>query len=371
MQTLSSYIEKIKPVIKSQLSLSAWRSESSRLNIIQREIGYWQLKDVTKTEVVTWVNTPKPSKKKNAPPKPWSPKTRNAYLSLLRKVLKSAVEDNIIMRSPLRKVEFYKVGDAQAQPFTKKELLRISSHEMTCHQARLMFTLGIATGLRISELIAVAWEDIDFHKKLLHVRRAKPLADDIYKVPKTNAAMRTIELNDIAIATLRAAEFYTAPLSQQRIKVKQRDNHTIKKVGVKFVFYNSFTDKPFLDPKQYAKTFFTPMLKALDIQHRGPSQIRHTFASQAITMGLSKEWVRRQLGHVNDDMLNKHYAQWIEEDASNHSERYSNAMSDSLKTKSNSDSINDEPNPTLQPKVSFFQRLFKPFAKKHISGQRL
>lgn len=326
MQTVSSLITKLSPIIESQLAYSAWRSEKSRLNIINRKFGHYLLKDLTKTEIVRWVNEPKPSRKKHAPHRPWSPKTRNAYLSLMRKILNYAVDDNIISKSPLERVDFYTLTDSVANPFRREEIARIVSHELTCPIARWLFAFGVLTGLRMSELIALSWNDVDFSKKVLYVMRAKPLADDDYKTPKTHAAQRSVELSDAAIQVLRDVEPLTHHLKPFYIRVKQRDNFSVKKMHVRFVFINSMTQKPFLDSKQYAKTFFTPMLRSLDIEHRGPSQIRHTFASQAITMGLPKEWVRRQLGHTDDTMINRHYAEWIAEDADDHSERYSRVM---------------------------------------------
>ncbi|MGC9493571.1 hypothetical protein ACP45A_12860, partial [Vibrio genomosp. F10] len=91
-----------------------------------------------------------------------------------------------------------------------------------------------------------------------------------------------------------------------RVNVKQRDNHTVKKVGVKFVFYNTRSDKPFTDPKQYAKMFFTPQLKALGIQHRGAKHTRHTFVVEAIKKGMTKDYIRVQLGCRSDDLFNLH-----------------------------------------------------------------
>ncbi|WP_434761874.1 tyrosine-type recombinase/integrase [Vibrio fortis] len=332
MNTLSSYITKIKPILESQLAYSSWRSECSRLNIIERDIGHCFIQDLTKSELLLWINEPKRKRRKGSKlnqKEQWSPKTRNAYLSLLRKILKYAVDDFVISKSPLDNIDFYTVSDTHAHPFTQREIHLISNHKATCEIARSLFKFGVLTGLRMSELIALAWNDIDFDKKILYVRRAKPLAKN-YKVPKTRAAERQVELSDEAIRVLRDTEKLTRGFKPRFIQVQQRDNFKSQREHVRFVFINSATKRAFIDPKQYAKTFFTPMLKKLRIDHRGPNQIRHTFASQAITMGFPKEWVRRQLGHVNDMMLDKHYSEWITEDAGDNCERFSAVISRSL-----------------------------------------
>ncbi len=306
MHTLSSYIEKIKPSIKSKLAHSTWVSERSRLNVIQREIGHWKLKDVTQSEVEQWVNSQTSHKKTNSEPEPWSPKNRNAYLGVLCKIMKYAVDDELIYESKLDSVSRSKPDRETPRPFSGEEVLRISTHELTPQTVRLIFVLAVTTGLKISEIIAVGWEDINFHTKSLFVRRTKSIAKGHYEAPKSDVAARKVELNDMAIAALRAAETYTGERRQQRVKVVQRDNHTVKKVGVKFVFYNPSTDRPFSDPKQYSKMYFTPLLKTLGIQHRGTKYTRDTFVVEAIKKGMTKDYIRVQLGHSRDDLFNRY-----------------------------------------------------------------
>lgn len=306
MHTLSSYIEKIKPSIKSKLAHSSWVSERSRLNVIQRGIGHWKLKDITQSEVERWVNSQTSHKKTNSEPEPWSPRSRDHYFSTLKKIMDYAIEDDLIRESTLKNVSRSKPDIEAPLPFTQQEILSISEHELTPHQARLIFVLAVTTGLRISEIIAIGWEDINFHSKSLFVRRTKPVANGHYEAPKSDVVARKIDLNDMAIAALRAAEIYTGERRQQRVKVVQRDNHTVKKVGVKFVFYNPSTDRPFSEPKQYSKLYFTPLLKTLGIQHRGTKQTRHTFVVEAIKRGMTKDYIRVQLGHSRDDLFNQH-----------------------------------------------------------------
>ncbi|WP_070970658.1 tyrosine-type recombinase/integrase [Vibrio sonorensis] len=368
MQTLSSYIKKIKPILESQLAYTSWRSECSRLNIIERELGHYPINEISNSEILIWVNEPKKARSKLAPKKPWKPKTRNAYLSLLSKIFEHAKKDFVISKSPLESVVRYPNGDSEAHPFTQREIQLISQYDETCSVARSLFSFGVLTGLRMSELIALAWSDIDFDKKILYVKRAKPLAKE-YKRPKTRSAERQVELSDEAIRILRETQKQTGDLKIHTINVKQRDNFSTRRERVRFVFINSATQKPFIDPKQYAKKYFTPMLRALEIEHRGPNQIRHTFASQAITMGLPKEWVRRQLGHVNDTMLDQHYSKWIVEDAGDSCERFSKAMRSSL-TSEQEAKVDKAVEVTIEPvKPSviawILKMLRKPSLRKH------
>ncbi|PMN54321.1 hypothetical protein BCT31_01860 [Vibrio lentus] len=358
MHTLSSYIEKIKPSIKSQLAHSAWVSERSRFNVIQRDIGQWKLNEVTLSEVELWVNSKTSPKKKNAAPQPWSPKTRNNYFSTLSKIMDYAIKEELIRESKLKNVSRSKPDSETPYPFTQKEILLISNHEATSHQARLIFVLAVTTGLKISELIALGWEDINFHTKTLFVRRVKNKASGNCEVPKSDLEQRKIELNDMAIAALRAVQKYTGERRQKRVKVTQRDNNTTKKVGVKFVFYNTRTDKPFTDPKQYAKMFFTPQLKALGIRHRGTKHTRHTFVVEAIKKGMTKDYIRVQLGHSRDDLFNLHSTKNVEVECTESID----SSADSLPISSESKDVVDENNAQLEgSKVPFIRWLLNLF----------
>ncbi|MGC9459229.1 tyrosine-type recombinase/integrase [Vibrio genomosp. F10] len=358
MYTLSSYIEKIKPSIKSESAHSSWVSERSRFNVIQRDIGHWKLNEITLSEVELWVNSKTSSKKTNAAPQPWSPKTRNNYFSTLSKIMDYAIKEELIRESKLKNLSRSKPDCEAPQPFTQKEILLISNHEPTSHQARLIFVLAVTTGLKISELIALGWEDINFHTKTLFVRRVKNKASGNYEVPKSDAVQRKVELNDMAIAALRAVQKYTGERRQKRVKVMQRDNHTTKKVGVKFVFYNARSDKPFTDPTQYAKMFFTPQLKALGIRHRGAKHTRHTFVVEAIKKGMTKDYIRVQLGCRRDDLFNLHSKKNEEVKCTESIDSSADSLPNLNESKDIIDENNEQPEKPKVPFISWLLNLF-------------
>ncbi len=56
-------------------------------------------------------------------------------------------------------------------------------------------------------------------------------------------------------------------------------------------------------------------MKKAKVRYRGPNHCRHTFASQMLTLAISKEWIATQLGHTGTKMIEQHYGKWIKEDA--------------------------------------------------------
>jgi len=59
---------------------------------------------------------------------------------------------------------------------------------------------------------------------------------------------------------------------------------------------------------------FKQFLEAGNVRLRAPNQCRHTFASQALSAYAPLEWVARQLGHSDIQMIKEHYGTWIPED---------------------------------------------------------
>lgn len=180
------------------------------------------------------------------------------------------------------------------------------------------------TGLRISELIGLTWCCVDFEQKKLFIRWAK--SSDGYRVPKTDRSVRCVDLNEHAIAMLKELQTLTGHKKSYKVQILQSDNKSLRSETVKPVFINSKTNRVFIDDKQFAKTFLTPALAALGIEHRGPGQVRHTYASQALTAGINENYIALQMGHRDTEVIRRHYARWIHQDAENNAEMLGNSF---------------------------------------------
>ena len=167
----------------------------------------------------------------------------------------------------------------------------------------------------MSELIALAWEDINLDKGIIRARRARVKGD--FKLPKTQGSIRTIHLIRPAYETLSNQLNLSSQLSKREIKVTQSDNKTIKSEYVRFVFLNSKNLMPHFSEGTFRDRFFKTHLKKAEIRYRPPGQARHTYASQLLTAGVNERWIANQMGHQNIKMLEKHYGKWMESEAPN------------------------------------------------------
>ncbi len=303
-QTVSSYLKTYLTERKYRVAPSTLKSERSKTKNIKKAIGKYSIDTVSHTQInlliVKWHQR-------------YSNKTINDHLTILRAVFKMAIRDGVIARNPMEGIHNFKTLTPEPTPFTKTEiaLMRNCKTPFLHEQSAVLF--NVLTGLRISELIAAAWQDIDWERKVLYVRRACVLG--IYKCPKTGDSVREVDLNPLALNLLKEQLKRTGSQRQQVINILQRDNKTLTKDSVSFIFLNTKTNQPYTDAKEFTERFFIKFLEQAGVSHRGVGQLRHTFASQCLTAGISKDWLAVQMGHTGTTMIDKHYGRWIREDA--------------------------------------------------------
>lgn len=197
-------------------------------------------------------------------------------------------------------------------PFTKTEIKRLLDADPKSTVCRMIKT-AIFTGVRISELIALAWTDVDFERGTLTVQRARVAS--VLKATKTRFSTRKIKLMRPALEALREQYLESGDKPLSRVNVQQRDNRTWREQELGFVFLNPTTGNPFSTADNYRNNYWMPYLAKAGVRYRGPNTARHTFASQALSSGaVPLSWISSQLGHTGTNMLFKHYGAWIEED---------------------------------------------------------
>lgn len=143
--------------------------------------------------------------------------------------------------------------------------------------------ISLYSGLRIGELCALQWNDIDFKKNILSVNKTiqrvyiKDKDNNISKViittPKTKNANREIPINKEFLELLK--------------KIKTKDDDYIITGSSKY-----------LEPRTYRK-YFNKVLKQVKIKQFNFHSLRHTFATNCISLGVDYKTVSELLGHAN------------------------------------------------------------------------
>ncbi|KAF0810406.1 phage integrase [Alcanivorax sp. S71-1-4] len=245
---------------------------------------------------------------------PLKNKTLREVLSIIRQVIALFRRRNPDARDPTTGITIALPDPEDPDPFTRAEIQAILSQDTDRPSERAMIEYMIWDGPRVSEAIALAWEDIDLTTGEITYRRSRVMNQ--YRVTKTRRSKRTHKLLAPALRALREQYEITGRLRPTPIEVLDRDNRTLRKQKVRFVWMNTRAGTPMVSDDYLRDSFFKPHLKAAGVPYRGPGQCRHTFASQMLSSGIVPiPWLVEHMGHVNTEMIYRRYAKWIREDA--------------------------------------------------------
>ena len=104
-------------------------------------------------------------------------------------------------------------------------------------QELLMMKFAFWTGVRVSELISIGWDDIDLDRGVVRIKRAN--VKGYYKVPKTRGSVREVELLQPAIEAIKAQKVNSYLILAIEIRVTQEDNRTVNTERWRPVWRNS------------------------------------------------------------------------------------------------------------------------------------
>ena len=198
-------------------------------------------------------------------------------------------------------------------PFTRAEIKQILETHTNRTQELLMVKFMIWAGPRVSETIALAWEDVDLEQGTVTFRRSK--VRGAYRVTKTRRSTRKVRLLAPAWDALQKINALNRKKKAETVDIVERDNKTVRQHKLHFVFLNTKSGLPHVSDFVVRDRFFKAHLLAAGVRYRGPGQCRHTYASQLLTTGIASiDWIAEQMGHTNGNMIRQHYGTWINED---------------------------------------------------------
>lgn len=299
---------------EGEVAPSTFRMAANKANNHLRvKFGDWAIDQVTYSDLVAW---------RNELLKDYKSKTVNDIFTPVRAVFGAAFEDGLIERDPCKRIKNLKRDaalDSAADPFDREELAKLAattpgpSHRGQPRESeKNMVMFACYMGLSISEMLGMAWEDVDWERGCLHVRRALVLRE--WKVPKEQSRNRVIPILDSAMPYLKAQRAISELLQPIQRDVLQRDNREKVSESFRPVWVNTDSQAHHTDDFVISHRFFKTFCKKADVRWRPINQCRHTFASQMLTAGKPPHEVARHMGHTGLTMLYRHYAKWIDGD---------------------------------------------------------
>jgi integrase len=304
--TLGHYIDLWLDIKRNKMAASGFRGYSSRVEThIRPRWGDCQADGIDHLDVQEWVQNSLMPKLHN--------KTVREVVSNLRQIFRLYRTRNRTAHDPTDGIEITLPDAEDPDPFTREEIETILTTPSHRAAELNMIEFMVWSGPRVSEAMALAWEDVDLEAGTVIFRRARVRSQ--YKVTKTRRSTRKVQLLAPALRALQRQAKLTKDLKPVLIEVIDRDNRTRKAQQVRFVFHNTASGEAFSTSDTLRNGWWNGHLKKAGIRQRGPNQCRHTFASQMLSSGIATpEWIADQMGHTSTAMIFKHYAKWISKD---------------------------------------------------------
>lgn len=194
---------------------------------------------------------------------------------------------------PARKLKNKRRVEPTIDPFTFEEADLIIDHIYTKEGDMwgAWFELGFYTGMRSpGEMLGLMWPDIDFRSKQFKVQRQRLTSGNIQEWTKTRKS-RVVRLNCRSLNALQKAKAMTF-------------------LAGDFVFKHD--DGEDLKSGKIQRRLLKSTLKKLGIRERPMYNMRHTYASNFLTLGLNPAYLCKQMGNSLAEFL-KTYAKFIEQ----------------------------------------------------------
>lgn len=240
----------------------------------------------------------------------YSRSVQGKAVQILRSIFNAAVENHLIMRSPVSSA--LKAGGETAKekvPLTPEQSQRLLDATAGT-RAYPAVALMLGAGLRKEEAVGLMWEDIDLKNGYIHVRHAKPFhhgKGEVTDQLKSKAAYRTIPIPAWLLQILRGEHSKTNSLFV--LAMRNGESLTESSFGRLWGIIKARTTD---DPEKIG----TPVsarhpnvIYTLDF-HVHPHLLRHTCITRWLEAGFDLKEVQYLAGHSTPDMTLRVYAHY-------------------------------------------------------------
>jgi integrase len=221
---------------------------------------------------------------------PMSPKTVSDIVCLLLQIIRGYSKSGVDTVMDIEKPSY---RPSEISIFTEVEYNRLKAYlSIGTDSKKLGIITAMLTGIRIGELCALKWQDIDLvtgiiaiDKTIQRINVAEGKATQKTKIvidtPKSPASIRKIPIPEILIDKLMK----------------------FKSSGNTYLLTNTSS---YIEPRIYQR-HFKSYLEACDIKDNNFHTLRHTFATRAIEKGVDIKTLSVTLGHSDVSFTMKRY----------------------------------------------------------------
>lgn len=250
-------------------------------SVLDRQFGDRKIETITEQDIETWISS-----------YPGSNRTRQKYLVCLGSIFKRAMKVYGLPRNPVELVERPRVRKAATIDVLRPDEVMALVRAADDDQDAALFHTAAFAGLRMGELLALRWRDVDFTRRTIHVR--ENWTQGVTTTPKGGTERAVPMAEEVAerLARLGQRERFTAD-----------DDLVFCAASGQHLGYKSLKDR------------YRAALRAADLREDFRfHNLRHTFGSTVIRHADSRE-VMEWMGHADLATTRRYLAFVDREDA--------------------------------------------------------
>ncbi len=221
----------------------------------------------------------------------YSSGTVNLIITVVKKTLKDAAYLGYLKEESSQKIRRPKTRSKKIRCFSREEQRKIENAVLSSDNGRMYgVIICLYTGLRIGELLALEWSDVNFKRGVLSVNKSCHFGKDINGVygritntPKTESSERLIPIPKALLKGLKVL----------------KSNSSCK-------YVINYKEQP-VKTRSY-QTTYKALLKRAGVNYLGFHSLRHTFATRALESGMDVKTLAEIMGHKNPTVTLNRYA---------------------------------------------------------------
>lgn len=291
-QTLETYLNEFMITYKRNLSITTYLSYEKILEKhIYPKLGKIKLSELQPIHLQKYVDEKTEE---------LTPQTVKIHLNILSVALTYAYKLKMIENKLVDRIMIPKNEKFKNEIYTEEDL-RILLDKVKETNIELPVNLAVGFGLRISEILGLRWQDIDFDKYVIHVRQitARVNGEVILKEPKTESSIRDLS---------GPPEIFEMLKKERKKQLQERLKG--KRINDELIFFDNKGNPIGEDciSQRFRRFLIKKELKQIRFH-----DLRHAHATLLIQKNVNSKIISDRLGHSNITTTLNIYAHTLKE----------------------------------------------------------